>query len=260
MSILSELQRDEAARLLLAARGSRQPGSRLPESCRPQTPEDALAIQRRVQAALQAETGGWKCSLPTAERPVACAPIFASTIRRDSPCAVLAHGPTVRIEPEIAFVLGRDLPPRAAHYGESEVRAAIAETRLVLELLDSRYADAAAAPFVEQLADQINNQGLFVGPVLADGLAAPLEGFRVVVEGAGRTLHALDGRHPDGHPLRPLVWLASFLASRGEALAAGQIVTTGSYAGALEVPLATPLQVRFGELGGLAVELRAGQR
>jgi len=260
MSILSELQRDEAARLLLAARGSGRPGSRLPESCRPQTAEDALAIQRRVQAALQAQTGGWKCSLPTAERPVACAPIFASTIRRDSPCAVLAHGPTVRIEPEIAFVLGRDLPPRAVPYGEGEVRAAIVETRLVLELLDSRYADPSVASFPELLADQVSNQGLFVGSAVPDGLAAPLEAFRVVIEDDARTLHERDGRHPDGHPLRPLVWLASFLASRGEPLASGQIVTTGSYAGALEVPLSAALRVRFGELGSIAVKFLATRR
>ena len=260
MSILSERQRDEAARLLLAARGSGRPGSRLPESCRPLTPEDALAIQRRVQGTLREATGGWKCSLPTPERPAACAPIFASTICRSSPCTVLAHGPTVRIEPEIAFVLGRDLPPRAAPYGEGEVRAAIAETRLVLELLDSRYADPSVVSFPELLADQISNQGLFVGSVLTDGLDAPLEGFRVVIEGGQRTLHERDGRHPDGHPLRPLVWLASFLASRGEALAAGQIVTTGSYAGALEVPLAASLHVRCGELGSIAVEFVATRR
>ena len=41
----------------------------------------------------------------------------------------------------------------------------------------------------------------------------------------------------------------------GERLRAGQIVTTGSYAGALEVPLATPLTVVFGTLGTMHVTL-----
>ena len=107
------------------------------------------------------------------------------------------------------------------------------------------------------MADQVNNQGLFVGPVLAGGLAAPLEGFPVAVEASARRLHACEGRHPDGHPLRPLVWLASYLAQHENGLAAGMIVTTGSYAGALEVPLAKPLTVRFGELGEIAVTLVA---
>ena len=34
----------------------------------------------------------------------------------------------------------------------------------------------------------------------------------------------------------------------------GQIVTTGSYAGVLELPLATPLDIRFGDLGTLSVQ------
>ncbi|HVP89398.1 MAG TPA: 2-keto-4-pentenoate hydratase [Casimicrobiaceae bacterium] len=246
---------DQAAQHLVAARRAGQPGARLPESCRPIDLADAIAIQRRVQGLVKAATGGWKCSLPTPERAIACAPIFAASIRRDCPCPVVAHGSTVKIEPEIAFVLGRDLPPRANAYSEGEVRAAIAETRLVLELLDSRYADPAAVSFPEILADQVNNQGLFVGPVFAGGLAAPLEGFPVAVEASARTLHFRGGRHPDGHPLRPLVWLASYLAQQESGLAAGTIVTTGSYAGALEVPVGTALTVRFGELGAIAVTL-----
>ena len=252
---MTPVQINEAAQHLLAARRARQPGARLPESCRPIELGDAIAIQRRVQALLGVATGGWKCSLPTPERVIACAPIFAASIRRDSPCPVAAYGPTVKIEPEIALVLGRDLPPRKTAYGESEVRAAVAETRLVLELLGSRYADPAAVSFAEILADQINNQGLFVGPVLARGLDAQLEGFAIAVEATALRLHACEGRHPDGHPLRPLVWLASHLARHENGLTAGTIVTTGSYAGALEVPLATPLTVRFGELGEIRVTL-----
>ena len=248
---------DAAARHLLAARQARQPGSRLPESCRPSELEDALAIQRRVQALLGVATGGWKCSLPTPARPVSVAAIFAPAIVRASPCPVIAHGALARVEPEIAFVLASDLPPRATPYSEAEVRAAIAETRLVLELLDSRYADPGVVTFAELLADQVSNQGLFVGPVLADGLERSLAAFPIAIDGPPGRLSFRDGRHPDGHPLRPLVWLANFLAGRIEigGLRAGQIVTTGSYAGALEVPMAMPLSARFGDLGEIAVTL-----
>jgi 2-keto-4-pentenoate hydratase len=257
--MLTTAQCDEAARHLLAARRARQPGPRLPDACRPSDLEDALAIQRRVQERLGVATGGWKGSLPTAERAISCATIFAPTIARSSPCRVIARGGIASIEPEIAFVLGRDLPPRAAPYSEAEVRAAIAETRLVLELLDSRYADPAAVTFPEQLADQVSNQGLFVGPILRDPFTRSLEQFPIAIEGPAGSLHRREGRHPDGHPLRPLVWLAGFLASRAQSggLKAGEIVTTGSYAGALDVPVATPLSVRFGELGHLAVEFVA---
>ena len=257
--MLTTSQLDQAARHLLAARRARQSGPRLTESCRPTELEDALAIQRRVQELLGVATGGWKCSLPKAERSISCAAIFAPTIVRASPCTVICHGGVVRVEPEVAFVLGRDLPQRSALYDETEVRSAIAETRLVLEILDSRYADPAAVTFPELLADQVSNQGLFVGPVVRDGLQRKLEGFPIEIEAATARLRACEGRHPDGHPLRPLVWLANFLGSRSEigGLRAGEIVTTGSYAGALEVPVATPLRVRFADLGEICVELIA---
>jgi 2-keto-4-pentenoate hydratase len=257
--MLTPAQRDEAARHLLAARRARQPGPRLTESCRPTGIEDALAIQQRVQALLGVAPGGWKCSLPTAERPVAYAAIFAPAIARASPFPVIAHGGRTRIEPEIAFVLGRDLPARSTPYSEAELRAAIAETRLVLEALDSRYADPSGLTFPELLADQVSNQGLFVGPALDDALPRSLEGFAIAIDGPEGPLHRRDGHHPDGHPLRPFLWFGNFLATRAEVggLKAGQIVTTGSYAGALEVPVATPISIAFGNLGEIRVELRA---
>jgi 2-keto-4-pentenoate hydratase len=253
--MLTRSQIDHAARQLLAARRARQPGPPLPEACRPAALEDALAIQRRVQALLGVATGGWKCSLPTPERALPYAAIFAPSIFRASPCPVSARR-IARIEPEVAFVLGCDLPPRAGGYADDEVRAAIAETRLVLELLSSRYADPAAVSFPEMLADQVANEGLFVGPVLEDGLKRALGGFPIAVDGPAGPLHRRDGRHPDGHPLRPLVWLAGHLAAGEErgGLEAGQIVTTGSYAGALEVPVGAGIAVQFGGLGRIEVE------
>jgi 2-keto-4-pentenoate hydratase len=144
MSRFTAEMRDAAARHLVAARASRRAGERLPEACRPADVADALAIQERVRELLGAVIGGWKCSLPSAAREIAAAPIFASTITSTSPCTMLPIEGKARIEPEIAFVIGRHLPPRAAPYSEVEVRAGIRETRAVLELIGSRYADPAA--------------------------------------------------------------------------------------------------------------------
>jgi 2-keto-4-pentenoate hydratase len=257
--LLNSTQIDRAARHLLAARRSRQPGARLPESCRPIELEDALAIQRKVQALLGAGGGGWKCSVPAPGRELAFAAIFAPALARTSPVLVDARGGLARIEPEVAFVLGLDLPPRMSAYSEEEVRAAIAETRLVLEILGSRYADSGSVTFPELLADQIANAGLFVGPVLNDALSRQLEQFPIAIDAPTGALHRRQGRHPDGHPLRPLLWLANELARRPDVggLKARQIVTTGSYAGALEVPIGTPLRIAFGQLGTIDIELVA---
>ena len=252
---MNEREIAEAASFLAAARRSGRPGARLPESLRPQDLESALAIQRGAVALLGQEVGGWKCSLPPAPGRINCAPILKPTIVRASPYKVDATGATARIEPEVAFVMARDLPRRHGAYSETEVRSAIGDTRLVLEILGTRYADPGSASWLEMIADCVQNQALYVGPTLPQGPETPLAAFAVRVLANGRPLSTHDGRHGDGHPLRPLVWLANYLAERNDPLRAGQIVTTGSYAGAIEVPLATPLAVQFGELGAIDVTL-----
>jgi 2-keto-4-pentenoate hydratase len=248
-------QQDAAAQFLANARKVGTPGDRLPPAARPGDLESALVIQRRVADLLGQVIGGWKCSVPSAEKPILAAPIYASTIYRQSPCGVVASGTTARIEPEVAFIMGRDLPPRDAPYSEAEIRAAIAEPRLVLELLGTRYAEPDAVSWPEMVADNVQNQGLFVGATFAGGLDASLRSFPVTVHTPAGVLSTHHGHHGDGHPLNPLYWLANFLAARGEPLRAGQIVTTGSYAGAIHVPLDTPITVAYGDLGHVAVEL-----
>jgi 2-keto-4-pentenoate hydratase len=250
-------QQEAAAQFLAAARRTGSPGARLPEDIRPADLDSALVIQRRVVALLGQSVGGWKCAVPNDVRALNVAPIFASTIFRTSPCSIAVTGAVARIEPEVAFVMGRDLPKRSTSYTEAEIRSAVAEPRLVLELLGTRYTDPAAASWPEMMADFVQNQGLFVGPLFPGGLDAALESFLVTIRTAKGILSTHDGRHGDGHPLRPLFWLANFLAGRDEGLRAGQVVTTGSYAGAIEVPVGTPLTVTFGELGKIEIELRS---
>ena len=240
---------EAAAQFLFAARTSRAPGDRIPEAFRPTTIDAALAIQRRVGALTGMTVGGWKCSVPSAARPVLAAPIDAKTIRRESPAPLPATAGVGKIEPEIAFMLAGDLAPRERPYSEDEVKAAIGSVHLVIELIGARYADPAAVSFPELLADNVANSGLLIGPAIADAFTRTLERFPLEVRGPGGPLLTHDGKHPDGHPLLPLYWLANYLAARGDFLRAGQIVTTGSYAGIVEVPLDTVLTLTYGDLG-----------
>lgn len=245
---------ETAAQYLVTARRNRTPGPRLPEGLRPADVEAGLAIQARVVGLMGEAIGGWKCSAPTEPRPVAMAPILAPSIRRASPCPLLPTAGHARIEPEIAFVMGRDLPKRDTPYGEDEVRAAIGEVRFVLELIGTRYADPAAVTFPELLADCISNEGLFIGPQVPGGLDNVLDAFPIAVKSGGTTLATRDGKHPDGHPFKPLYWLANHLAEKRDfPLRAGDVVTTGSYCGVLDLPYDTPLTFAYGDLGTLDV-------
>lgn len=108
-----------AAQQLAEARRAMAPCGRLEAQCRPGNIEDALEIQRRVRIILNQSVGGWKCSLPGPN--VVAAPIYAPDIFTSSPCPVIADGGLARAEPEIAFVLGCDLPARDSGYSEIEI-------------------------------------------------------------------------------------------------------------------------------------------
>ena len=55
----------------------------------------------------------------------------------------------------------------------------------MLEIIGSRYADPAGIAFPELLADNVNNQGLFVGPVLKDPGSTTSTRFRITITTAG---------------------------------------------------------------------------
>ena len=230
--------------------------AQLPESCRPANDGDALLIQRRVVDLLGDRIGGWKCSLPRGEN-LMLAPLPASTIRTTVPCPIHPERGIARIEPEIAFVTGRDMLPRSTPYAEADLRDFISETHLVLELIGCRYANPGSVTHAELLADSINNQGLFVGPSVPKALEQDLATARITVEGPSGLFIDHAGRHPHGHPLRSFAWLANFFSRRGDTLKAGLIITTGSYAGVLEVPLEVPLNIGFENVDSLSVAFKS---
>jgi 2-keto-4-pentenoate hydratase len=229
-----------AAEHLAAARRSGTRGPRIPEASRPADIATALAVQARVTELLGWPVGGWKVSAPNAGK-IMRAPIYARDIRSGERSAIVPLNGKAAIEPEIAFVLARNLEPGA---GPAEIRAAIGETHLVLELIGSRFEHPDELTFPEKLADCLNDQALFVGPLVTRAAGDWMSSFPITIPGVFEG----QGKHPDGHPFVALEWLAGQIP-----LQAGQIVTTGSFAGVIEAPLNQPLRVSFGDAGEIAV-------
>lgn len=263
---LSPLAIAQAGATLAERRRTGQQGPCLPATCRPHSFDDALAIQVSVLQALRDQVGAWKCGLPS-DGKLVMAPIHARTVftAYDVVCPVWSHAGQVRVEPELAFVMARDLPARDAPYTEAEVASAVGSVHLALELIDSRYAtpteaeeDAGLAPgFVDKLADGLVNQGLLLGPAVEKAEALAAATLRLDITAGGRALGHWQGAHPNGQPMAPLVWLVNALSSQGRGLRAHHAVITGSYAGALTVPLGQDLTVHFGHLGSLNARFKA---
>lgn len=246
---------NQAAQILVDRRIQGIQGERLPDNCRPQDIDQALAVQDAVThlwcEQQDDSVGGWKCLLPSPGKIVA-APIYTRNIDSVPPVSLWPKGNLARIEPELAFFFGRDLPPRSEAYTPAEVDAAISRTHLALELIHCRYADPASCSFPEMLADCLVNQGLFIGPQVDSELARGASEFPINLSYAGHSSEHL-GKHPNGQPRAPLYWLVEFLRSRGQGIVAGQAVITGSFAGVLEVPLNTEITLEYAGLGRFQV-------
>jgi 2-keto-4-pentenoate hydratase len=240
----------EAAAILAERRRHGLRGPLLPQPCRPRTLDDALAIQAAVAGLMGDAIAGWKCGTPGPDKLV-ISPIYAGTVHHgDAACPVWAQqGSQVRIEPELAFVLGHDLPARAQPWLAADVDAAIARTHLALELIDSRYDGSDTPGFADKLADGLVNQGLYIGPEVDGERARQTAGMAIQWAVDGQPADNREGRHPDPLPRLPLYWLADFLRQQGLGLRAGQTVITGSYAGTFPVPVGKPISFVFGDLG-----------
>jgi 2-keto-4-pentenoate hydratase len=131
-----------------------------------------------------------------------------------------------RIEAEVAFVLGEDLPQR-------EVTAVdvLRATEFVLpaiEIVDSRIADWDIT-IVDTVADNASS-GLFVlgGPPRRLLDIDDLGTIRMGVTLDGEVVSRGTGAACLGHPVNAVVWLANELAARGEPIRAGDLVLSGA--------------------------------
>ncbi len=239
---------ERAATELLSRRVAGTKAPRLAKEHRPENVNDALDIQSSMIDLNSDEVGGWKCLLPLAEDKLVVAPIFSQTIQRGKQCTLFADNNVVRIEPEIAFVLHKDLPANNDGYSEEEINAAIGSCHMALELMQSRFSDDSGAEFYEKLADCLVNQGMFIGPEIARKKAFDASEISVSISQGENEQH-FAGKHPNPTPQSPIYWLINYMTRRGTDFKAGNAIITGSYCGIVEVGFDTPTTITYDGIG-----------
>ena len=217
-----------AAALLVEARrtGVLLPG--LPPSCRPESVDDALAIQDATVAALGATVAGWKVGSRQDGRVVRGA-LLRSRVFRSGAELRASEVPLLGVEAEIAFRFERDLPPRAVPYDYAEVADAVGAFPAI-EVVDSRYRDYRNAPLIERIADCVSNGAFVCGSPQPRWRDFDLARLDARLEIDGRAVDRRVGGHPAGDPLLPAVDLVNDLRLES-GVHAGQVMTTGTCTG-----------------------------
>ncbi len=256
----------EAARLLWAARQQGAVIDALPGALRPHTEAEGHAIQAALPAVAQDSVVGWKIAATSAAGQ--------AHIQVDGPLAgrilsgflhpmgstLSLQGNRMRVvEPEFAFRMGADLPPREAPYTEAEVMAAVATLHPAFELPDSRYADFTRAGKAQLIADDSCAGRFLFGPAAPPtwrdmGLAAhPVHATVKGADGQPRYVRDGEGRALLGDPRIALTWLANELSALGIGLKAGDWASCGTCMVPLQIHEGDRVVADYGVLGKIEV-------
>jgi 2-keto-4-pentenoate hydratase len=240
------------AEALTAARRCQQ-RVRWRDVCVPASYAEAMAAQADIARRLNAEVGAWKVGVRPDGMAVA-APIYADLIyAADSQIALGAHR-SLGIEAEIAFRLGRDLPPAGGRpYARADVLAAVDAVLVGIEIVRGRFEDDDALPYPAFLADNLGNDGYVVGASISD-VSVEISTLRCRVSIDGTIVHEAVGGHPLGDPLLPLVAYASMPIDQLGGLRAGQIVTTGSLCGIITLDHPAAVRAEIERIGAVSFE------
>ncbi|MFI5954521.1 2-keto-4-pentenoate hydratase [Cryptosporangium sp. NPDC051539] len=152
-----------------------------------------------------------------------------------------------RVEPEVGFILGDDLPEDCT---EAQALASTEAIAPALELIDSRIVDWKIA-LPDTIADNASSAGFVLGKTRLDPRRVDLTTLPVVLHrnhdqvGAGTSAAVL------GNPLVAVAWLARTVARFGVRLRAGHVVLPGSCTRAVDARPGDTFRAEFGPLGAV---------
>ncbi|RJF88857.1 4-oxalocrotonate decarboxylase [Oleomonas cavernae] len=164
----------------------------------------------------------------------------------------LSHGRYVhpRVEPEVAFLIGR---PLAGTVTALEAMAAVAGVAPAMEIIDSRY-EAFRFALPDVIADNSSSSGLVIGSFVLPTIDIGNLGTVLSVNGAVRQIGSTAALL--GHPVRSLVAAARMVAQGGEQLNPGDIVMAGGITAAHPLAVGEYVRADIEGLGRVAISVR----
>ncbi|WP_326538302.1 2-keto-4-pentenoate hydratase [Pseudorhodoferax sp.] len=240
----------------------------LPADCRPADADEGFQIQARLAAHSSHPLFGWKIAATSeaGQRHIGVGGPLAGRLLRER---VVASGSTLSLagnrmavaEPEFAFLMARDLPPRSRPYEVREVTEAVATLHPALEVPNSRFIDFARAGEARLLADNACAHELVLAGAAPDAWRGQdLAAHGVLLERqrhAARLACSGSGRAVLGDPRHALAWLANHLQQHGLHLRAGEVVSTGACVAPISLEPGDTVRADFGALGSVVVRLSA---
>jgi 2-keto-4-pentenoate hydratase len=158
-----------------------------------------------------------------------------------------------RCEPEIAFLLDRDLS--GEHISAAHVLGATSAVMGAIDVLDSRYAGYSFT-ITDVIADNASSAGFSVGGVQLSPRGIDLKLLGCAFYKNGQLMSSASGAAVLGHPAASVAWMVRALARRGSGLRAGQIILSGALTEAVPVDPGDTIVAEFDGLGSVELPCR----
>jgi 2-keto-4-pentenoate hydratase len=232
----------------------------LEASLRPRDRAEAYAIQGRIENYSSGRLFGWKIAATSeagqkhinVDGPMA-GRILPETVIPDGGTASMAGNEMRVAEPEFAFRMAADLPPRPSPYSAQEVLAAVGTLHPAIEIPDSRFADFISAGAAQIIADNACAHLFVLGaPTPSNWRTLDLVEEKPVIALRGKQYTGY-GKNVLGDPVIALTWLANELRQLGVTLKAGEVVTTGTCHPPLPIQSGDLFEADFGAIGKVSV-------
>lgn len=221
----------------------------------PRSDADAYAVQRAVADAsgwfASSRAAAWKVGAASRDATPNAAPLPAAMVRASPATFTQRSFNRILIEGEVAFRLREPLPLEATS-DAARVAAAVGELVVTIEVVDPRYRDMDAAGPTLRLADQGLHGALVVGTGIPYREPVAWTSLVAIVRRDGNIVKETRGGHPLDNLLFLLAWLARHAEAEGHGLAAGDVITAGTWTGVVEALPGQTIDVEFPAIGHAA--------
>ncbi len=250
---------EQVAQVLLAARRERNARDPAPLAGALRDAGEAYAVQDLVVRSLDSPAEGcpryWKSGGLGREGLYPHAPLPRAGVWTSPADASGWHFNICMVEAEIALRLAREVSPgQAAVIDDSQARALVDAMTVSIELVDSRWRQSPAVPPLLKLADLQAHGALVLGawvPFAARDWSVQV----CTVKIGSNSVVEKRGTHPLGDPAALLPRWLRHATRNGASVAAGTVVTTGSWCGMLPSTPGDRVLVAFDGIGEASVQL-----
>jgi 2-oxo-3-hexenedioate decarboxylase len=156
-----------------------------------------------------------------------------------------------KIEPEIAFLIGRDLNGKVS---AEEALAACSGVCAAMEIIDSRYKNFNFT-LPDVIADNCSSSAFVLGETIKKPSEVDLSNLGMLMEVDGRPNQFGSSSAIYGHPAESLAELIAMLSQRGQGLKAGDIVLAGAATAAIPLVEGQEVSTSVQDLGSVSIRV-----